>query len=196
MSKKKVAILLFDDIEVLDFAGPFEVFSVTNELSGYALMEVYTVARSRAPVICRNGLSVNPDRTIREAPLPDILIIPGGNGTRAVLKQDDVMSWITAAADHAEKVLSICTGALVLAKGGLLDGLRATTHHEAFDELATLAPATEVVENRRFVDNGRVLTSGGISAGIDMSLYVIDLLYGGSCGNRTAEYMEYRRQPI
>lgn len=193
MDKKKVAIFLFDDVEVLDFAGPFEVFSVTNELSGYSLMDVYSVAREKSAIKARNGLSVNPDYTLKEAPAPDILILPGGAGTRAVLKQNDVLNWIKESAKKCEKIMSICTGALLLAKAGLLSGLKATTHHEVFNELAMLAPDTEIVMDERFVDNGNILTSGGISAGIDMSLYVIGLIYGQSSENKTAKYMEYRR---
>lgn len=193
MDKKKVAIFLFDDVEVLDFAGPFEVFSVTNELSGYSLMDVYSVARGKSAIKARNGLSVNPDYTLKEAPAPDILILPGGAGTRAVLKQNDVLNWIKESAKKCEKIMSICTGALLLAKAGLLSGLKATTHHEVFNELAMLAPDTEIVMDERFVDNGNILTSGGISAGIDMSLYVISLIYGQNSENKTAKYMEYRR---
>lgn len=192
MGKKNTAILIFDDVEVLDFAGPFEVFSVTNELNGYGILNVYTVAREKAPVKARNGLSVNPDFGINDAPGPDLLIIPGGIGTRAVLGQHDVISWIRTSASNAEKVMSVCTGSLLLAKAGLLEGARATTHHEVFEELAALAPDTEIVRNERFVDNGQVVTSGGISAGIDMSLYVIELIYGKDAARKTAAYMEYQ----
>jgi len=193
MSRKNIAILLFDDVEVLDFAGPFEVFSVTNELADYSILNVYTVAREKAPVKARNGLSINPDYATNKAPAPGILIVPGGIGTRPVLQQHDVISWIKEAANSAEKVLSVCTGALLLAKAGLLEGLRATTHHQVFAELSELASNTEVVRNERFVDNGRIITSGGISAGIDMSLYVIGLMYGRETAEKTAAYMEYKR---
>ena len=193
MDKKNTAILLFDDVEVLDFAGPFEVFSVTNELDDYSILNVYTVAREKAPVKARNGLSINPDYAIKEAPAPGILIVPGGIGTRPVLQQHDVISWIKESANSAEKVLSVCTGALLLAKAGLLEGLKATTHHQVFEELAALAPNTEIVKGERFVDNGKIITSGGISAGIDMSLYVIELICGRNTAQRTAAYMEYSR---
>ena len=192
MKKLNTAILIFDDVEVLDFAGPFEVFSVTNELNGYSFLNVYTVARIKVPVKARNGLSVNPDYAINEAPNPDILIIPGGSGTRQILLQDDVLSWIKVSAHSADKVLSVCTGALLLAKIGLLDGLKSTTHNSAFELLAEIAPKTEIVRNARFVDNGKVITSAGISAGLDMSLHVIEILYGGEVALNTAAYMEYR----
>ena len=193
MGKKNTAILLFDDVEVLDFAGPFEVFSVTNELNDYSILNVYTVAREKAPVKARNGLSINPDYAINEAPAPGILIVPGGIGTRPVLQQHDVISWIEESANSAEKVLSVCTGALLLAKAGLLEGLKATTHHQVFEELAALAPNTEIVKGERFVDNGKIITSGGISAGIDMTLCLIELICDRDTAQRTAAYMEYSR---
>jgi len=193
MKKLNTAILIFDDVEVLDFAGPFEVFSVTNELSDYSLLNVYTVAREKNPVKARNGLSVNPDYSIDDAPQPDILIVPGGSGTRPLLRQHDVLSWITNSAYYADKVLSVCTGALLLAKIGLLDGKKSTTHHSAFEALAEIAPDTEINRDARFVDNGKVITSAGISAGIDMSLYVIEILFGSETAENTARYMEYRR---
>lgn len=193
MTKMNAGILVFDDVEVLDFAGPFEVFSVTNELNDYSLLNVYTVAKDKAPVTARNGLSLNPDYCIESAPQPHILIIPGGSGTRPILQQPDFLSWIKDSAERAHKVLSVCTGALVLAKVGLLDGIRSTTHNSAFDLLAEMAPNTEVVRDARFVDNGKVMTSAGISAGIDMSLYVIEALYGKATADSTAAYMEYSR---
>lgn len=193
MKKRNTAILMFDDVEVLDFAGPFEVFSVTNELGNYSLLNVYTVARDTTPITARNGLSVIPDHSINDAPRPDILIVPGGSGTRPILQQQDILNWIERTSQCAEKVLSVCTGALLLAKVGLLDGLKSTTHHSAFELLGQLAPSTEIVRNARFVDNGKVITAAGISAGMDMSLYVIEMLYGKVTAQHTAEYMEYRR---
>ena len=193
MKKRNTAILIFDDVEVLDFAGPFEVFSVTNELCDYSLLNVYTVAREKAPVTARNGLSVIPDYSINEAPQPDILIIPGGSGTRPILQQQDILNWIKRSSQNADKVLSVCTGALLLAKVGLLDGLKSTTHHSAFELLGEIAPDSEIVRGVRFVDNGKVITAAGISAGIDMSLYVVEMLYGIETAQHTSEYMEYRR---
>lgn len=191
MKKQNTAILIFDDVEVLDFAGPFEVFSVTNELNDYSLLNVFTVAREKAPVTARNGLSVNPDYSIDDAPQPDILIIPGGSGTRPLLQQQNILAWISRSAQNADKVLSVCTGALLLAKVGLLNGIKATTHHSAFETLAEIVPDTEIVRDARFVDSGKIITSAGISAGIDMSLHVIEHLYGAEIARQTAAYMEY-----
>jgi len=169
MKKRNTAILIFDDVEVLDFAGPFEAFSVTNELSDYSLLNVYTVAREKAPVTARNGLSVNPDYSINEVPQPDILIVPGGSGTRPILQQQDILTWIKQASQSAEKVLSVCTGALLLAKVGLLDGLKSTTHHSAFELLAEIASNSEIIRDVRFVDNGKVITAAGISRSLKNS---------------------------
>jgi transcriptional regulator GlxA family with amidase domain len=190
--KRTVAILLFDDVEVLDFAGPFEVFAVTDELSGHQLFRVVTVASERRAVRARNGLSINPDHTLADCPRPDILIVPGGAGTRAVMKDPGIIAWIRSVDAAAEIVASVCTGSIVLGRAGLLDGLAATTHHECFELLREHAPRSTVVETGRFVDNGRVLTAAGISAGIDMSLHLVQRLHGVATAARTARYMEYQ----
>jgi len=190
--RRTVAILLFDDVEVLDFAGPFEVFSVTDELADYQLFHVQTVAIARESVRARNGLQVVPDHTLETAPAPDILIVPGGSGSRALLDQTAVLDWIRHQAKRAELVASVCTGARLLARAGLLDGWSVTTHHENLTELAALAPAATVVADRRFIDHGRIATSAGISAGIDLSLHLVARLHGRAVAERTARYMEYR----
>ncbi|AFZ08844.1 ThiJ/PfpI domain-containing protein [Oscillatoria nigro-viridis PCC 7112] len=193
MATRNVAILMFDDVEVLDFAGPFEVFSVTSELSkGDRPFAVSTVAEHPGAVSARNGLSVNPDCTISDCPPPDILIVPGGQGTRKLINNSEVINWIKDCAPTAKLVLSVCTGSLLLAKAGLLEGLAATTHHRALDLLKKLAPNTTIIENQRFVDNGKIITSGGIAAGIDMSLHVVGKLLGTAQAEQTAEHMEYK----
>jgi transcriptional regulator GlxA family with amidase domain len=191
--KKNIAILLFDDVEVLDFAGPYEVFAVTDELRGYAVFNVFTVAENVGTIRARNGLKVVPHFSREDCPSPHVLIVPGGFGTRALLNKPALLEWLRLKAKHAELVMSVCTGALVLAKAGLLDGLRATTHHGSFELLRSLAPRTEVLENERFVDNGRVLTAAGISAGIDCSLHVVERLLGSETAQATAREMEYHR---
>jgi len=191
--KRNVAILLFDDVEVLDFAGPFEVFAVTDEVRGFNTFHVYTVAAGPTPVRARNGLRVVPDHTLTHCPPPDLLVIPGGFGTRALVLQPAVVAWVKAQSARAELTMSVCTGAIVLGRAGVLDGLRATTHHECFDLLRESAPHTTVVETERFVDNGRILTAAGISAGIDCSLHVVARLIGPEAAEATARYMEYHR---
>jgi transcriptional regulator GlxA family with amidase domain len=191
--RRNVAILLFDEIEVLDFAGPFEVFAVTDELCGHETFNVFTFAENMGTIRARNGLKVVPHYTRENCPVPHLLIVPGGAGTRPLLNKPAFLEWIQKRAAKSELTMSVCTGALVLAKAGLLDGLRATTHHECFELLRELAPRTEIVETERFVDNGRILTAAGISAGIDCSLHVVERLLGADTANNTARYMEYRR---
>ncbi len=192
---RNVAILIFDDVEVLDFAGPYEVFTVAARVGdGPPPFDVYTVAPT-SPVSARGGLAIMPHYTLAECPRPDLLLVPGGQGTRPLLADDALLTWIAARAAGAELLLSVCTGALLLGKAGLLDGLRATTYHTAFDLLRAVAPKATVDEDRRFVDNGRVITSAGVSAGIDMALHVVARLLGADHARATAAYMEYRWQP-
>ena len=192
--KKNVALLLFDDVEVLDFAGPFEVFAVTDELRDHETFNVYTVAETARTIRARNGLNVVPHHTFADAPSADILIIPGGYGTRALLARPEVLAWIQRQATAAEIVMSVCTGALLLAKLGLLDGLAATTHHELIDMLIELAPKATVLPRERFTDNGKICTSAGISAGIDLSLHLVARLLGDAAAQTSARYMEYERR--
>ena len=190
-SPRQVQVLLFDDVEVLDFAGPFEVFGVTGLRSGPAPFQVKTVGLSRAPIRARNGLQVQPSLSIDDASRCDVLVLPGGFGTRREMNNPTLLEWIRRQGESAEVILSVCTGALLLARAGLLTDLDATTHHVAFDELAQASPSTNVLRGKRIVDNGRILTSAGISAGIDASLYVVSRLLGPAVASETAEYMEY-----
>ena len=190
--KQNVAILIFDDVEVLDFAGPFEVFAVTDELCGHEPFHTFTVALTPATVRARNGLKIVPDFALERCPAPHVLIVPGGAGTRRLLKNPALHEWLRLRAHRAEIVMSVCTGSLVLASAGLLDSLRATTHHENFAELRRLAPRTEVVEGERFIDNGKILTTAGISAGIDCSLHVVTRLLGAEAAAATIRHLEYR----
>lgn len=188
---RRVQVLVFDDVEVLDFAGPFEVFGVTGLRSGPAPFQVETVGLSKAPIRARNGLVVQPGVSIDEAGPCDVLVLPGGYGTRREMHNAALLDWIRRQVESAEAVLSVCTGALLLARAGLLAGLDATTHHVAFDELAQASPSTNVRRGARMVDNGRVITSAGISAGIDASLHLVAKLLGEAAAAETAEYMEY-----
>jgi transcriptional regulator GlxA family with amidase domain len=191
--KKTVAILVFDDVEVLDFAGPFEVFAVTDELRDHRTFQVVTLSPRPGTVRARNGLKVIPDYTLESVPAPDILIIPGGAGARALLTNAALLEWIRIQSRRVEALMSVCTGALVLAQAGLLDRLTVTTHASALGTLATLAPKATVDASRRFHDNGLILTSAGISAGIDCSLHLVARLLGEEAGQATADYMEYHR---
>ncbi|MBX2815281.1 MAG: DJ-1/PfpI family protein [Saprospiraceae bacterium] len=192
---RRVAILLFNDVEVLDFAGPFEVFSVCRTTNGDRLFDVQIVAEHDAIIAARNGLMIKPHTTIEDAEEYDIVVIPGGRGTRREMKNDRIKVWVKKQYAEVELMLSVCTGSLVLGTTGLLDGVHATTHHGAFDELAEAAPSTVVVRDKKYVDNGKIVTSAGISAGIEMALHVVRRLHGAETAERTANYMEYDWDP-
>jgi transcriptional regulator GlxA family with amidase domain len=193
---RNVAILIFDEVEVLDFSGPFEVFGVSGARDpGERPFHVYTVAEKAGPVLARNGLSVNPTFTFASCPPPDILLVPGGRGTRREIHNEALLNWVRVQAARVELLLSVCTGALLLAQAGLLDGLSATTHFLAVDELRTLAPNTALCPDERYVDNGKIVLSAGVSAGIDMALYVVARLLGEERANETARYIQYDYWP-
>lgn len=192
---RNVAIFIFDEVEVLDFCGPFEIFSVTGKRDGLNPFNVYTVAQEKRPILARNELSINPHYTFADCPAPDILLIPGGFGTRREMNNTLVLDWIKRLSPGTEHLLSVCTGALILAKAGLLDGLAATTHYGALTLLQELAPKTRIAAEKRFVDNGKILVSAGVSAGIDMSLYVVAKLLGKAQAWETAKYIEYDWRP-
>lgn len=191
MATRHVVLFVFDDAEVLDVAGPYEVFSVAGRRHGLDPFRVSLVAERPGRVTLRNGFAVEPHATIHQAPPADVLLIPGGLGTRREMHNTAVLDWIRRSAARAELLLSVCTGALLLASAGLLDGLEATTHHGALDLLRETAPEARVREGVRFLDNGRVIVSAGVSAGIDMSLHVVERLLGGDLAAETASYMEY-----
>lgn len=188
---RNAAILVFDEVEVLDFSGPFEVFSVAGRQEGQSPFNVYTVAEKSRSILARNQLSVNPRYTIADCPVPDILVVPGGWGTRREMNNAGLIDWIKTTAPKAELVLSVCTGALLLARAGLLDGLKATTHHGALDLLREIAPKTSVLDDQRVIDNGRIIVSAGVSAGIDAAFHVVARLHGLEVALETARYMEY-----
>jgi transcriptional regulator GlxA family with amidase domain len=188
---RRVGILIFPEVEVLDFCGPFEVFSVTGRSVAPGTLDVVTIAQSAEPLAARNGLRVIPDRSFADAGAIDVLLVPGGQGTRPLLNDEATLAWIRTQAEQVELLLSVCTGALLLAKCGLLDGLSATTHHLSLELLKELAPQTTVRDDVRFVDNGRVITSAGVAAGIDMSFHVVERLLGRETAETAARYIEY-----
>jgi transcriptional regulator GlxA family with amidase domain len=183
-------------VEVLDFAGPFEIFSVTGQRGGGDKpFNVYTVAEKPGTISARNNLIVQPHYTIANCPPPDLFVIPGGYGSRAAMRSPAIVDWVKQQHDQTELTLSVCTGALVLATAGLLDGLQATTHYGSYDLLAELAPQTSVIRGVRYVDNGKVITSAGVQAGMDMALHVVARLLGDDVARETAHYIEYEWQP-
>lgn len=191
MSVRRVDIFIFDDVEVLDFAGPFEVFSVTDWQKDPKPFHVSLVAEKPGPVMARNGFSVNPHFSFSDHHPADIIIVPGGFGTRREMHNPVVLDWVKQHAKNGTMILSVCTGSLILGAAGLLDGLKATTHHLRYDLLQETAPRCSVQRQQRVVDAGNIVTSGGIAAGIDMSFYVVARLLGEQTARETAEYMEY-----
>jgi len=195
-----VGIFLFNDVEVLDFAGPFEVFSRTRTVPGAdsrrtddsAPFRVFTVARSHDVVTAIGGLRVIPDFAWDDAPPIGILVIPGGFGTRPLLNDQETLDWLARTATRVSQVTSVCSGALLLAKAGLLRNREATTHWAAHELLASIDPTIRVNREARVVHDV-VFTSAGVSAGIDMAFEVVEQFCGQDVANETAHYVEYRR---
>ncbi|CAL2082736.1 DJ-1/PfpI family protein [Tenacibaculum sp. 190524A05c] len=190
--KKNVGIFIFDDAEVLDFAGPFEVFSVTSELNNFELFDVFTVAKTKQPIRAVNGLSVNPTYDFTDCPKVDILILAGGNGTNQAITDSDIIQWIANKHLETEITMSICSGTRFLAKIGVLENRPYCTHHLVYDDLNKLVPSGVPIKEKRFTQsNEKTYTSGGISAGIDLSFHIINKLHGKEIIEKTAKYMEY-----
>lgn len=191
-----VGILLFDEVEVLDFAGPFEVFSTASRVSGddgseeKPHFEVFTVAEMGGHVVARGGLQVVASYGLDSHPKIDLLIVPGGIVNRE-LEKGSVVDWISRVAATAQITASVCTGAFLLAAAGLLGGREATTHWEDIEEFELTFPQVKVRKKVRWVDEGTVVTSAGISAGIDMSLHLIGRVAGVDIAGKTARQMEY-----
>lgn len=186
-----IAVLLFNDVEELDFAGPFEVFAYMNKVGEQ--VNVYTVSEDGQEVRCANGLYVRPHYSFKTAPAADILLVPGGQGRKREMSNSAVLAYIRQAAAHARYIASVCTGAFILAAAGLFpEGAGATTHHLALEELKETFPFL-FVTGERIMRHGNIYTAGGVSAGIDLALVLADRLKPG-LGQKIAERIEYRRQ--
>lgn len=191
-----VGIYLFDEIEILDFAGPYEVFNTASRVKQKLtpelprLFDTFLVAEEKRAVKTRGAMEVWPRYDFASHPPLDVLIIPGGVMT-AELERESVVQWISRAASRTKITASVCTGAFLLAKAGLLDGKTATTHWEDIPDFREMFPAIALREKTRWVDNGQVVTSAGISAGTDMSLHLVARLAGEDLARQTAHQMEY-----
>ncbi|MBP1681323.1 MAG: ThiJ/PfpI family protein [Proteobacteria bacterium] len=192
-----VCIFVFDNVEVLDFAGPYEVFTTAsrvygkqNLLSSVTPFEVFTIGKIKESVRARAGLKIDPDFDFKTHPKIDVLLIPGGVITEA-LKDASVINWIASISKQTKLTASICTGAFLLAKAGLLEGKSATTHWEDIEDLRVMFPHLDVKEQMRWVDEGSIVTSAGISAGIDMSLHLVERLVNRDLALHTARQMEF-----
>lgn len=189
----RVGIFLFNEVEVLDFAGPFEALSIVS-IPGQSDKPflVQTVSQYGKMIKTRNGLMVQPDYSFENAPDFDILIVPGGYGAEEIeINNETVIQWIRKQSNKVELITSVCTGAFLLAKAGLIDGKRATTHWMDIDRLEREFPDVKVESNCKFIDEGSIITSGGISAGINMSFHIIKRLLGEDVAKKTAKRMEY-----
>ncbi len=183
----KVAILIFDGVEIIDFTGPYEVFGAAN-------FDVYTVARTKEPVTTAMGMTVIPKYSFDDLPLPDVLVVPGG-GVKATQNDAATLKWITEETARIQHTMSVCNGAFILASAGLLDGLTATTTNGNIPRMRDQFPNIKVVDNQRFVDNGKIITAAGLSAGIDGALHVVELLRGKGYAEQIALGEEYEWKP-
>jgi transcriptional regulator GlxA family with amidase domain len=192
---RMVGILVFDEVEVLDFCGPFEVFSIASQTgegsNGESLFKAVTIGVEPGIVTCRGGLLVQPHYTLDDAPPLDILVVPGGAGTRQQRHNARALDWIVEQDGRTELTTSVCTGAFLLAEARLLDGHRATTHWSSVRWMRDTYPNVEMLADTRVVDEGHIITSAGVSAGIDMALHVVERLHGWDTAARTARRMEY-----
>lgn len=191
--RRKLAILIFPGVQIIDYTGPWEVFGHAS-VGDQQAFRIYTVAATMDPITTSMGMSVNPTFTLATAPKPDLIVVPGGN-VEPQLSNEAVMAWLRDTARNAEVVLSVCNGAFFLAKAGLLDGLEATTFAGLIDELKEAAPKTRVVSDKRFVDNGKIITAAGLSSGIDGALHVIEKLFGRGTAQVAAVSLEYDWRP-
>lgn len=196
MDRKRVGIVLFENIEILDFCGPYEVFSATRldeekrreEASPF---EVLLVAEKSDMIITTGGMKVIPDHTFENCPKLEILVVPGGWGTRKEMNNTIMLNWLRNRAAEVATLTSVCTGSLLLGSAGLLNGLHATTHWRSLDLMRESFPSVQVEYDKHFIEDGHVFTSAGISAGIDMSLMVVSRYFSEAIARATARHMEY-----
>lgn len=192
---RNVAIVLYEGVELLDFAGPGEVFAQAQTVDGQVGFNVYTVAETVAPIVSQGFVTVKPQYSFKTAPPADIVVFPGGS-VNNFLNNEAAMTWAKAAAGEAEIALSVCNGAFILANSKLLENKNVTTHWTSINKLREQVPTATVAENVRFVDAGQIITTAGVSAGIDGALHVVERLLGGQAAKLTAKTMEYTWQPI
>ena len=196
---RTVGIYIFNDVEVLDFAGPYEVFSTASRVHQRSHPQeeipysVQLIATESKAIEARGGMKLLPDFRCSQISRIDVLIVPGGLIERE-LERDELIGWIRSLSQFAEIMASVCTGVFILAKAGLLEGLSATTHWDDIEEFSQMFPEVKVIKNKRWVEEGHILTSAGISAGIDMSLHIVSMLGGQDLAELTARQMDYRWQ--
>jgi transcriptional regulator GlxA family with amidase domain len=195
--KKRVGLLLFPNVELLDFCGPYEVFSTfrfdeNKNILEPSPFEVYLIAEDAGMIKSRAGMAVAAEYSLNNHPPFDILVVPGGWGTRKEINNEKIISWIKKVAQKVELITAVCTGSMLLGKAGLLKGKHATTHWRSLQWMKDELPDTVVEDAFHVVEDGNIITSAGISAGIDMALKVVQKYYGEEVARNTARYMEYR----
>lgn len=187
-----IGILLFNGVEELDFVGPWEVFKVATQEEDRG--QVLSIAQQREPVLCAKGMRVLPDHTLDDHPPLDVLLVPGGMATREEVKNERVLEWLRKTAPGCRWVTSVCTGSMLLLASGVAKGKRITTHWGAIEQLRQMGDS-EVVEGPRFVRDGNLVTSAGVSAGIDMALWLVGQLFGVPHARYTQRWMQYDPAP-
>jgi transcriptional regulator GlxA family with amidase domain len=189
---KNLGIFAFDDMEVLDFAGPFEVFSVANQLSGYKLLKIRVASAEKKTIKAKNGLTIKTDFRLPDLENLDFLVIPGGDGTKKVIQQSIILDQISKLTAQSSWTMSVCSGSRILGKTGFLDHKPYCTHHEVFDSMREIVPSGIPQPDLRFIQSDqRIWTAAGISAGIDLALHLTELTFGKELAIQTAQYMEY-----
>jgi transcriptional regulator GlxA family with amidase domain len=187
-----LGIFIFDGVEVLDFAGPFEVFSVASQLSNYQTLKVFTFGAEANLIRTVNGLQVLPDYGLENLPVCDFLVIPGGDGSKQVIQKPEVLASLKNSIDQTEWTMSVCSGSRILGKLGYLDGKPYCTHHLVFESMKQITPTGYPKPELRFVQSSdRIYTAAGISAGIDLAFFLLEKTFGNDLARQTAEYMEY-----
>ena len=192
---RRITVLVFEGVEELDFAGPWEVLSAWAEQFPDDRVQTFTMAPVAGEIRCAKGLRVVADHTLADAPHAELLVFPGGRGTRPMLQDATMLAWVREQAARGTIIASVCTGALVLAKAGLLDGRPATTHHGSLALLRELGRDIDVQPEARFVDNGAVLTAAGVSAGIDLALHLVARLHSRERAQQVRRYIQYDPHP-
>ena len=190
----RIGVVVFDDAEELDFAGPWEVFTMASNIQPKA-HEVMLVAESDRPVRCAKGMRVLPDVTFENCPKLDVVLVPGGQGTRREVENKPMLDWIAKVSKDCQWVTSVCTGAMLLTAAGPAKGKRLTTHWAFVETLRSRKEASEVLDNMRYVRDGNVVTAAGVSAGIDMALWLTGQLHSPEFARNVQRAMEYDPAP-
>lgn len=195
MKSWNVGILLFDQVEILDFTGPYEVFGLAvhdrYKPTERSLFNVTTISESGSLITTMSNLKVTPDYSLAIAPAYDLLVIPGGPGVRKALLNEALVNWVRARSDDTPWITSVCTGALLLAQAGLLDGKKATTHIDSIERMRTQYPAIDVIDGVKYVDEDRIVTSAGVANGMHMSLHMVDRLAGRDVAEEASHIMQF-----